>query len=206
MGDDVDATGWQTYRDALSAAGATWDEWNLDSLSFPTPADLAPYSVLIVFDESTLAYGDAECQILADWLTSGGKSMFATTVDWLWDLENGTPGNGEHNLYLLFQTEYLGDYAGNTILDMEGVPGDLIGGSFVPPDTLGLAGSYDSNGDYASSASFWARTCPGTPPASSAAPCQRGPAWDGPTTFPLPQMPASTSLANTGPGCASGPA
>lgn len=154
LGDDVadDATGWQTYRDALTAAGFTWDEWNLDVLSFPTPADLAPYSTLIVFDESTMIYGDADCQVLADWLTSGGKSMFATSVDWLWDLENGTVGNGEHNLYLLFNTEYVGDYAGSTITAMDGVAGDLIGGSFAPPDSLTLAGSGDSNGDYADEA------------------------------------------------------
>lgn len=152
MGDDVNTAGWDAYRAALTAAGVTWDERNLDTQSFPTPADLAPYDVLIWFDEDVIAPGDAECQIVANWLQSGNKNLFITSVDFLWDLANGTPGNGEHNLYLLLQTNYLGDYAGTTITRLEGVPGDLIGGDFVPPNGLVLAGNADSNGDYANEA------------------------------------------------------
>jgi subtilisin family serine protease len=150
MGDDVGAAGWVTYRDALTAAGRTWTEWDLDVLSFPTAEDLSPYEVLIWFDESVLVPGNAQCQIVADWLVSGGKSLFVTGIDFLWDLENGTAGYGEHNLYLLLNTEYLGDYAGGGVSTLEGVPGDPIGGDFVPPASLGLAGNSDSSGDYAS--------------------------------------------------------
>jgi subtilisin family serine protease len=108
MGDNVSAAGWVTYRDALTAAGRTWAEWDLDVLSFPTAGDLSPYEVLIWFDESMLPPGNAECQIVADWLVSGGG-----------------------------------------VSTLEGVPGDPVGGDFVPPASLGLAGSSDSNGDYA---------------------------------------------------------
>lgn len=40
--------------------------------------------------------------------------------------------------------------AGSGIADMEGMPGDLIGGDFAPPHTLSLAGTSESGGDYAS--------------------------------------------------------
>ncbi|GEM_PF-1054018 len=152
MGDDLTASAWDTYRIALAEAGVTWDEWNLDTQPFPTAAQLAPYDLLIWADEDVLTPGDAECQIVADWLQSGGRALFAAGRDFLWDLQNGTPGAGEHNLYLLFNTTYMGDYAGSTIATLDGVPGDIIGGDFAPPNGLALAMTLDSNGDYANEA------------------------------------------------------
>ncbi|HDD24878.1 MAG TPA: hypothetical protein ENF52_05535, partial [Chloroflexi bacterium] len=145
MMEDIAAADRDAYRNALTAAGVTWDEWDLNAQPFPTAGDLAPYDVLIWADESTLSPGDSSCQVVADWLTSGGKSLFATSVDFLWDLQNGTPGQGEHNLYQLFNTTYLADYAGTGITTLEGVTGDPIGGGM----TLSLAGNSDSDGDYA---------------------------------------------------------
>ena len=149
MGDDLTAADWNTYRTALAYAGVTWDEWDLLTQPFPTAAQLAPYETLIWTDENTLDPGDADCQVVADWLNSGGKTLFGLGRDFLWDLANGTPGAGEHNLYLLFNTTYLGDYAGTTIATLDGVPGDIIGDPFAPPNGLTLAGTLDSNGDYA---------------------------------------------------------
>ncbi|MGC9468910.1 MAG: carboxypeptidase regulatory-like domain-containing protein [Anaerolineae bacterium] len=145
MVEDVDATGWQAYRDALTATGMAWDEWNLDTLNFPSALDLASYDILIWADESTLSPDNAECQIVADWLTSGGKSFFATSMDFLWDLQNGTVGLGEHNLYLLLETAYEDDYAGSTIATLEGIAGDPLGDGLI----LALTGTSDSNGDFA---------------------------------------------------------
>jgi hypothetical protein len=148
LGEDVDSTGWDAYRVALSSTGLTWDEWDLDSLSFPSDTELAAYEVLIWFDESTLTPGNTECQIVADWLGTGGKSLFATSVDFLWDLENGTSGMGEYNLYLLFATDYAGDYSGSGISTLDGVSADPITDPFSTTG-LTLAGASDSSGDYA---------------------------------------------------------
>ena len=153
MVEDVLAADWNAYRTALANAGFTWDEWDLETLPFPTAAELAPYETLIWADESSMTPGDAPCQIVADWLVSGGKSLFVTSVDFLWDLQNGTPGAGEHNLYLLFNTTYVGDYAGTGITRLNGVAGDPIGGDFVEPNGLILSATADSNGDYSSTSS-----------------------------------------------------
>ncbi|MGB9724011.1 MAG: S8 family serine peptidase [Chloroflexia bacterium] len=153
MGDDLTTAHWDTYRTALAAAGVTWDEWNLDTQPFPTEAQLAPYTLLIWMDNDTLTPDNPECQIVANWLTSGDKALFAGGRDFLWDLQNGTPGQGERNLYELFQTTYLGDYAGSTIATLEGVPGDIIGDPFAPPNGIALSQDLNSNGDYASETS-----------------------------------------------------
>ncbi|MBN1137336.1 MAG: DUF4394 domain-containing protein, partial [Anaerolineae bacterium] len=149
MGDDLTADNWNTYRTALAEAGVAWDEWDLLTLPFPTAIELAPYGTLIWADENTIDPDNAECQIVADWLVSGDKSIFLAGRDFFWDWASGTPGAGEHNLYLLFNTTYLADYAGTTITTLDGVPGDPIGGDFLPPNGLTLAGALDSNGDYA---------------------------------------------------------
>jgi hypothetical protein len=149
MGDNVAAAGWQAYRDALTAAGKTWAEWNLDLLPFLTPADLAPYDDLIWFAESILTASNAETQVVADWLTGGDKGFFATSVDFLRSLQSGTPGQGRHNLYLLLNTPYLGNYAGSSIAALQGVPGDPIGDDFTPPNALSTSGTIKNNGDYA---------------------------------------------------------
>ncbi|CAG0936883.1 hypothetical protein TFLX_05779 [Thermoflexales bacterium] len=143
MTEGITTTGLQAYRDALTAAGATWTERTTSP--FPTAGELAAYDTLIWADQSSLTPGDAQCQIVADWLTSGNKALFATSIDFLWDLQNGTVGAGEHNLYLLFNTTYVGDGAGTGITSLPGVPGDVIGDGL----NLTLAGATASNGDYA---------------------------------------------------------
>jgi len=149
MGDDVSSTGWDEYRNALTAAGVTWDEWDLDtSGGFPTPTDLAAYDILIWFDEGTLGPGDADCQLVIDWLATGGKSFFATGVDFFWDLENGTPGAGEYDLYLLFATDYVGDYSGSGLGTIDGVSADPITDPFSTTG-ITLSGTSDSSGDHA---------------------------------------------------------
>lgn len=151
MMDDVVAADQQAYRDALTAASVTWNEWDLDTLTFPTAADLAPYVVLIWADEGTLIPDNAECQIVADWLVLGGKRLFATSVDFLWDVGNGTAGSGENNLYVLFETTYQGDYAGTGITGLDGVAADPIGGPWSATP-MAIVGTSDSNGDYADAA------------------------------------------------------
>jgi hypothetical protein len=151
MMDDIAVADQQTYRDALTAASVTWDEWDLDTLSFPTAGELAPYYILIWADESTLSPGDADCQIVADWLASGGRRLFATSVDFMWDLENGAAGAGENNLYLMFQSTFQGDYAGTGIASLDGVSGDPVGGDWFGAP-MAIAGTSDSNGDYADQA------------------------------------------------------
>ena len=149
MGDDVTSTGWDEYRNALTAAGVRFDERDLDTGSFPTLLELADYEVLIWFDESTMVPGDTQCQIVVDWLATGGKNFFASSIDFLWDLENGTDGLGEHNLYLMFETEYVGSSAGYGVATLDGVTADPITDPFSTTGMTLLAGS-DSSGDYAS--------------------------------------------------------
>jgi hypothetical protein len=148
MGEDVTSTGWDEYRNALSGAGVTWDEWDLDSLSFPTVSDLTPYHLLIWFDESTLTPGNDDCQEVVDWMALGARNLFATSVDFLWDVENGTGGLGENNLYLLFETTYLGDYSGSGLGTLDGVSADPITDPFSTTG-ITLSGTSDSSGDYA---------------------------------------------------------
>jgi hypothetical protein len=147
MMDDIVAADQTAYFTALAAAGETYDTWDLDTLPFPTLTELTPYTILIWADENTLAPGDAQCQIVVDWLNLGGKRLFATGIDFLWDLENGTAGAGENNLYLMFQTEFVGDYAGTGITSLDGVAADPIGGSWSG-SAMALVGTADSNGDY----------------------------------------------------------
>jgi hypothetical protein len=148
MMDDIVAADQTAYFTALAAAGEPYTVWDLDTLAFPTLAELTPYTILIWADEGTLIPGDAQCQIVVDWLNLGGKRLFATSVDFIWDLQNGTVGAGEHNLYLMFQTTYAGDYAGTGILSLDGVAADPIGGSWSG-SPMALPGNADSNGDYA---------------------------------------------------------
>jgi hypothetical protein len=147
MVDDIDAANQSAYTTALTNAGEPYTLWDLDVASFPTLTELTPYTILIWADESTLSPGDTECQIVVDWLNLGGKRLFATSVDFLWDLENGSVGNGEHNLYLMFLTEYLGDFAGTGITSLDGVAADPIGGSWSG-SPMALPGISDNSGDY----------------------------------------------------------
>lgn len=148
MGDDVSQVDWDTYRQALTSAGENWVEHDLDTLSFPTPQTLAMYNTIIWFDESSMVQTEAEIQTVVDWLggSSGNRNLFITSVDFMWDLENGS--TGELNLYNAIGTSYVGDYSGTGITVMNGVMGDPISGSFAVGG-LTLAGTSDSNGDYA---------------------------------------------------------
>lgn len=150
MGDDTtDPAEWDIYRNALTAAGRTWSEINLDTAAFPTLVELQAYDAVIWFDELTIAAGNAEAQIVADWLTDGNeRDLFMTGVDFLWDFENDPPGSGEDNLYLLLGMAYQGDFAGTTIPTLDGIAGDPITGPFVAPDGLVLSMDPNSNGDY----------------------------------------------------------
>jgi len=147
MMDDVAPADQTAYFTALGAASEPYTTWDLDTLAFPTLAELTPFNILIWADENTLSPTDPECQIVVDWLNLGGNRLFATSVDFLWDLQNGTAGSGEHNLYLMFQTEYSSDYAGTGILSLDGVAADPIGGSWSG-SPMTLPGTADSNGDY----------------------------------------------------------
>jgi hypothetical protein len=68
MGDDLTAAEWDIYRTAMTYAGVTWDEWDLLTQPFPTAGDLAPYDLLVWTDDNVLDPGDADCQVVADWL------------------------------------------------------------------------------------------------------------------------------------------
>lgn len=157
MMDDIAPADQTAYFTALAAAAEPYTVWDLDSVAFPTLAELTPYSILIWADEGTLIPGDAECQIVVDWLNLGGKRLFATSVDFLWDLQNGAAGAGENNLYLMFQTQYSGDYAGTGVLSLDGVAADPIGGPWSGSPMV-LVGTADSNGDYADIATSVATT------------------------------------------------
>jgi hypothetical protein len=149
LGDDVTQAGWDAFRTALTAAGESWTEHDLDVLPFPTFQQLGAYNTLVWFDESTLVPGDGPCQIVADWLLSGNKHLLVAGVDFLWDMQNGVNGMGEKNLYDLWGITYAGDFSGTAITTIDGVPGDPIGGSFAAPDNLQLAVNADSSGDWA---------------------------------------------------------
>ncbi len=150
VGDDVDSVGWDAFRTALTAAGETWTEVDLDQGgTFPDAATLQQYNTLVWFDESTLVPGNTEAQVVADWLALGGRNLFVAGVDFLWDFENGATGSGEHNLYLMWGTTYMGDGAGTAVLTLDANPGDPLMGEFAPPNGLQLNQTYDSNGDYA---------------------------------------------------------
>jgi hypothetical protein len=151
MGESVSAADWNAYRSALSAAGVTWTELNLDSADYPDAATLAPYNALIWFDESSSSATDAEAQVVADWLASGDKALFITSIDLMWDFQSGATGAGMRNLYDMWGATYMGDdsdsYSGR-IATLDGVAGDPVTGDFAPPNGLLLTQSYDSQGDY----------------------------------------------------------
>lgn len=149
MGDGVSLqTDWDTYRNGLTAAGVTWTEQDISS-TFPTAQTLNQYNTIIWFAEGTLTVSAAESQSVVDWMAMGDKRIFVANIDFMWDMENGTPGQGEHNFYLAMGATFVGDYAGTGITTLDGVANDPIGGSFLAPTGLQLAGTGDSNGDYA---------------------------------------------------------
>lgn len=146
--EDVAAADWDAYRTALTAAGETWDEVNLNSQPFPDATTLAGYNTIVWGDENTVTdIGDPEAQRLIDWLGLGSRHLFVTGLDIMWDLRGHTSGP-QHDLYAMWGVTYLGDYAGSAILTIEGVLGDPITTPFVSPNGLQLAGTGDSNGDY----------------------------------------------------------
>ncbi|MCA9618357.1 MAG: hypothetical protein KC731_05030, partial [Myxococcales bacterium] len=127
LGDDVaDPVDWDSYRNAVAAAGETWAERNLDLLPFPTAAELAGYNVIVLFDESLAAYGDAECQRLADWLQGGPQKhhLFATSIDLVNDWATAPAGSGERNLVDLFGVTFVATAAGT--VDLAVVASDAL--------------------------------------------------------------------------------
>jgi len=149
MSEDVTTqTELDKYRNALTAAGVTWTELDVSS-SYPTAQTLNQYNTIIWFAEGVMSVTPAESQVVVDWMNMGQKRIFVSGVDFMWDMENGTPGQGEHNMYLTIGTTYQGDYAGTGITTLDGVTNDPITGSFLAPNGLQLAGTADSNGDYA---------------------------------------------------------
>jgi len=149
MGDDVNALGWDNFRTALGAAGATWTEVDLDYDPFPGATTLHQYNVLIWFDSGTLSPGDNEAQIVSDWLQLGSRNLFVSGRDFIWDLANGTPGAGEHNLYTRFGIVYYGSSSDTAIATLDGQSADPITADFVAPSGLQLTQTYSSSGDYA---------------------------------------------------------
>lgn len=148
MGDDVDAVGWDAYRAALTASGVPWTERDLDVMPFPDLATLSNFTAVIWFDEDGIFSGDTEAQIVADWLSAGGR-LFVTGVDFLWDFANGPVGLGEQNLYQLWQTVYFGDAASTSSVRLDGVVADPITDDFASPNGLILANTDAARGDWA---------------------------------------------------------
>ena len=76
--------------------------------------------------------------------------MFVTGRDLLWDFANGPINGGEHNLYSLWGTTYLGSASiSSNDGRINGLMGDPITGAFVAPNGLELAITGKSGGDYA---------------------------------------------------------
>lgn len=149
MGESVNAAGWDAFRAALTAAGVTWTELNLDSADFPDATTLDSYNALIWFDESSSSVVDAEAQLVADWLAAGDKALFVASIDLMWDFQAASVGSGMDNLYAMWGATYVGDSSGTSIASLDGVAGDPVSGDFAAPNGLLLTQSYDSSGDYA---------------------------------------------------------
>lgn len=157
MGDDVGQAGWNTYRGALSDYGLSWTERDLNNAPFPSASDLAGFNTLIWFDDAFVAQGDAEFQVVVDWLDSGDKHLFVTSRLFLTDMENGPVGQGERNLYDRVGAARVGQTASFSISVLEGIVNDPVGGDFVAPNELTISG-VGSLGDYASPSTSLATT------------------------------------------------
>lgn len=155
MGDDVNQAGWNTYRQALTSASATWTERDLDVQPFPSLADLSGFNTLVWFDDAFVAAGNPEFQVVVDWIDAAAapgterRHIFVTSRLFLTDMENGAVGQGERNLYDRIGADRVGQTASINISVLLGVPADPLGGSFAPPADLPIAGN-GSLGDYAS--------------------------------------------------------
>ncbi len=150
MGDDLThPVFWDFYRASLIAAGVGWTERDLDSEPFPDAATLAPYNVLIWFDEYGASVDDVQALVLADWLALGGNNLFLTGIDLLSDLAKATPGLGKHQLYTMLGTTYLGESSGLSISSLDCVVGDPLTGDFVSSPGIFLSSQWFSSGDYA---------------------------------------------------------
>ena len=150
MGDDVMYQAyWDIYREALQIAGLTWTERDLDTQPFPDANTLAPFNVLIWFDEHGTCATNAQALVVANWLSSGGKNLFLTGMDMLGDLSKAYPGQGKYDLYTMLGTTYLGDFAGLSITSLDCVLGDPLAGDFVAATGLFLSDQWFASGDYA---------------------------------------------------------
>ncbi len=157
FGDDLAASSWQAYRDALIAAGRKWDEVNYDLPSsnqgtFPNAATLANYDTVIIVAESQSDWPDADNNALVAWLEGGGeKNALIIGKDLIADWYNAGAGNGEFELYSRLGVTYLGGSASTLLPTVTGVDGDPISGSFFS-EPLRLAMNTYSSGDYADQA------------------------------------------------------
>jgi hypothetical protein len=149
--DTLQLPNWQTYRDALQNAGVLWTERNLNNQPFPTQTELDAFNTVILFDESSVTFGDPQCQILATWLSSqSGRNMFVTGRDILWDFASSQINQGENNLYTLWGMTYMGSsFITSNDGRINGVMGDPISNDFVLPNGLDLGTGGKSGGDYA---------------------------------------------------------
>jgi hypothetical protein len=140
---------WQTYRDALTAAGETWTELDYPQQPFPTAAELTAYNTIILFDESFIGYSTAQCTLLIDWLlgSPGDRNLFVAGSDFLADWATAIPGNSEYELYALWGMTYIQSSAGTTITHVLGVPGDPLTDAFSV-NGLVLEQGFNSSGDY----------------------------------------------------------
>jgi hypothetical protein len=149
LGDAAQTSDWDAYRNALMAGGVTFTEIDLmgSASNFPNGTALSAYNTVVWFDANTLEPDNAECQIMSDWLDTGGKNLFAVGQSFLWDVQNGAAGSGEEALYLKLGVTYLGDKAGGGIGTLIGVAADPVGGTFAGGSALTLFSSTEA--DYA---------------------------------------------------------
>lgn len=154
FGDDLAASSWQVYRDALTAAGRQWDESNFDFPSsnqgaFPDAATLANYDTVIIVAEAQTDWPDADNTALVDWLQAGGeKNAFFIGKDLIADWYNAGAGNAEADLYALLGVTYIGSSASTLLPTITGVDADPISSSFFA-DPIRLSMDTYSTGDYA---------------------------------------------------------
>ncbi len=154
FGDDLPLSGWQPYRDALTAAGRQWDESNYDLPSsnlgsFPDAATLANYDTLIITAESYTDWPDADNLAVVTWMQEvGERNLLIIGKDILIDFYNQPVGNGEFELFALLGVTYSGSSAGTLIDGVTGVQSDPITDMFFSTP-IRLSQDTNSSGDYA---------------------------------------------------------
>ena len=136
-----------TYQAALTAAGVvTWTEFETAFGVFPTAAFLNTFDTIVAADELFSSWSNAAAQDVANWLQTGDRNLFVTSVDYLADFATAPGGSGEHNLFSLWGISYAGSSSGTGIASILGTSSDPIGGAFVAG--LSLSMTSDGSGDY----------------------------------------------------------